>query len=546
MGEDDDDDEEEESSSTCSSERSEDEIEEQEEDDEAARRRPTTSATNCRRIMDSSSDDEVEDGDDDDDEEEDDGKALQDHHAPKPRQQMNSTAADGGGGGNAMSFTDMIDTTIKTYMLNMKKEQEELEQQHENDYQEQRQHSLSSNQNTTTSATTTISLAELVDSTISNYLLKKQEKEYREKGRDHHDDHDAKARSSLLSVPFAAGGDGCENAGGCGIFCGTDINGRTTIPAAPTHQRSTSSSSNEGGKAPVADSCESASTHHIDQIMLDEATAVVSKVEHMVAHEMSKLSFDDIQEVDDDLHGIRPPRGSRIRSNSPTSSGGSDGGCGGGGGGGGGDDGKAGQQTRALPDNVFFKDKLRQIDIVLDWMLTHHGTDTSKYERAMFLAPHVFDTEEFKLRFLRSTEPLHDSKQAAKKIVDYFHYKELLWGPERLVEGITYEDLTDDEKHVIESGCIQLQPNIRDKHGRPVAFFTETQTQCHFKSWKTLVSKKNIQAHSTTDGLLGLQCFVSTNIGLFHVTFLTSAAPCSLVFGGQSSRRRKCSRTWNS
>ena len=126
-------------------------------------------------------------------------------------------------------------------------------------------------------------------------------------------------------------------------------------------------------------------------------------------------------------------------------------------------------------DSKFVKERIRQMDVVLDWLVTHTGTDTKDYERATFLSPTKYVTNEaFKLRFLRSTDIPYDSKQAAYKLVDYFRAKAFLFGQDLLVKDeISYDDdLTKDDHAAIESGILQINPNVRDSYGRVVAFAT--------------------------------------------------------------------------
>eukprot|EP00536_Pseudo-nitzschia_multiseries_P018781 jgi/Psemu1/230267/e_gw1.3107.2.1 len=83
-----------------------------------------------------------------------------------------------------------------------------------------------------------------------------------------------------------------------------------------------------------------------------------------------------------------------------------------------------------------------------------------------FLTPRSYvNTREFRLRFLRCT--LFDPKRAAKKIVDFLHVAESIFGEEVLERPIRYNDLNSRERQYLRKGHCQFLP-FRDRSGRRI------------------------------------------------------------------------------
>jgi hypothetical protein len=104
------------------------------------------------------------------------------------------------------------------------------------------------------------------------------------------------------------------------------------------------------------------------------------------------------------------------------------------------------------------------------------------YERALFLSPRFVMDRDFRIMFLRADH--FDAEKAAVRMVNYFHYKNELFGEEKLVKNITLEDLTPDDKDEIMSGSFQFVPK-KDRCGRPICFVM--QQLVRYKTWQSKV-----------------------------------------------------------
>jgi hypothetical protein len=87
------------------------------------------------------------------------------------------------------------------------------------------------------------------------------------------------------------------------------------------------------------------------------------------------------------------------------------------------------------------------------------------YDKATFLSPaHVKDPK-LLMRFIRSER--YDPVKAAIRMIKYFELKLELFGPDRLVKDITFEDLDSEAQAVIASGRIWFTRH-KDRSGRGV------------------------------------------------------------------------------
>jgi len=108
----------------------------------------------------------------------------------------------------------------------------------------------------------------------------------------------------------------------------------------------------------------------------------------------------------------------------------------------------------------------------------------SAYERAMFLSPKYVQDPAFLRMFLRAD--LYDSAKAAKRLVNYFENKLLLFGEEKLVKKITLQDLDQDDVDEIGTGSFVFLPQ-KDRSGRAVCFVS--QKNFRYKSWQSKVCR---------------------------------------------------------
>ena len=151
-----------------------------------------------------------------------------------------------------------------------------------------------------------------------------------------------------------------------------------------------------------------------------------------------------------------------------------------------------GQQSISRPQPAEESSLLQQIDIELRQLSRHSNVDTAAYEHALSLSPRIVqDDESFKLIFLRAEG--YDPLKAAQRIVRYFAGKLEIWGVSNLVDDITYDKLTNDDRKALLSGVYQIHPELRDKSERLISFLYETtrnseREEPEFKSWKSRVS----------------------------------------------------------
>ena len=109
--------------------------------------------------------------------------------------------------------------------------------------------------------------------------------------------------------------------------------------------------------------------------------------------------------------------------------------------------------------------------------------DKSAYSKALFLAPRLVKSREFRLMFLRATN--YDPRQSARRIVQHFRDKARLFGEGKVGKTITLEDLNEDDMAALQSGAEQFLP-VPDRAGRAVA----VQARKHLKpkTWENQVS----------------------------------------------------------
>ena len=109
--------------------------------------------------------------------------------------------------------------------------------------------------------------------------------------------------------------------------------------------------------------------------------------------------------------------------------------------------------------------------------------DKSAYSKALFLAPRLVKSREFRLMFLRATN--YDPRQSARRIVQHFRDKAWLFGEGKVGKIITLEDLDEDDMAALESGVEQFLPES-DRAGRGVAVLARKHLKP--KTWENQVS----------------------------------------------------------
>jgi hypothetical protein len=122
---------------------------------------------------------------------------------------------------------------------------------------------------------------------------------------------------------------------------------------------------------------------------------------------------------------------------------------------------------------------------ILGW---HLSTIRNKpaYDFALRQSPEYVRNRSFCLMFLRAAE--FDALKAAHKMVAHFELKLELFGREKLVQVITYDDLDEDDRDFLQSGAIQILPT-KDRAGRPILAVFNQQRFEDFEPWKSPVRK---------------------------------------------------------
>ena len=140
-------------------------------------------------------------------------------------------------------------------------------------------------------------------------------------------------------------------------------------------------------------------------------------------------------------------------------------------------------QTRQEENSQFVDHCLEQLEREITRLQTKQA-----YERALFLAPWRVKDREFRSTFLIVEN--FDASNAAQRLVQYFELKLELFGMNKLIKDIVYEDLDDDDKEAIRTGCLQFIPGRGDQTGRPVLVSNEVHAR--FKTMRSQASFSNI------------------------------------------------------
>ena len=111
-------------------------------------------------------------------------------------------------------------------------------------------------------------------------------------------------------------------------------------------------------------------------------------------------------------------------------------------------------------------------DILIQHQKSHMGTleqqqSESAYMRALRQNPEVFQSDSFRLKFLRAEQ--FRVQGATNRMLRHFEEKEGLWGTDRLGQDITQDDFDAQEIEMLKNGIIQVLP-MRDRAGRAIIF----------------------------------------------------------------------------
>ena len=117
----------------------------------------------------------------------------------------------------------------------------------------------------------------------------------------------------------------------------------------------------------------------------------------------------------------------------------------------------------------FIWESLIEMELALTEKVTEEGGGPMNqglgYKKAMSMSPEY--VENLKISFLRAEN--YNSKDAAARMIRFFDRKLELFGEEKLVKDITFQDLGEEEVKVLERGCYQVLPQ-RDRAGRAIVY----------------------------------------------------------------------------
>jgi hypothetical protein len=149
--------------------------------------------------------------------------------------------------------------------------------------------------------------------------------------------------------------------------------------------------------------------------------------EKMIAEELSKLSLQDREKAYEDVHGVR----------------------------------NLVEESQQLIEKSLLdmEQELKSVD------------NRFAYDEAERVSKDYVSCRKLRLMFLRAT--LFDPKKAASRLVDFFNFKLELFGAEKLVKNITYEDLGEDGMEAMKEGAQQILPS-RDSQGRAVVISNQS------------------------------------------------------------------------
>lgn len=144
-------------------------------------------------------------------------------------------------------------------------------------------------------------------------------------------------------------------------------------------------------------------------------------------------------------------------------------------------------------------DKFNEDPVAMDRLLEameaqiRKNKKKSAYERAVFLSPTRVKDRKFWMMFIRAES--YDPVQAAQRFVRYFEVKLELFGLDRLVKDITFDDLDDEPQAVIASGRLWYQRE-KDRSGRGI-IVSNMNSDVGPTSAFSLVSKPHIRQAQT-------------------------------------------------
>ena len=154
---------------------------------------------------------------------------------------------------------------------------------------------------------------------------------------------------------------------------------------------------------------------------MDRAAPTPNEMDRIIAKEMTDLSFQEREMAENDVHGIG---------------------------------------TDGEEDPLNLQAGLLHLQRHLETM--KQGT---VYEEAERMNGEYVNDRDFRLMFLRADR--YNPKEAAERMIRFFDLKKSLFGPSKLCQDITLDDLNEDDMETLRSGYLQLPPH-KDMAGRTI------------------------------------------------------------------------------
>jgi len=92
------------------------------------------------------------------------------------------------------------------------------------------------------------------------------------------------------------------------------------------------------------------------------------------------------------------------------------------------------------------------------------------YEEAERMSYSYVSSNRFRMMFLRSVR--YVPQDAAERMINFFEYKKELFGRDKMVKDLTFEDLHPEDRPNMEGGYVQVSPK-HDQVGRTILLFFE-------------------------------------------------------------------------
>lgn len=146
-----------------------------------------------------------------------------------------------------------------------------------------------------------------------------------------------------------------------------------------------------------------------------------NEVDEIFVEGMNRLSFDELQREQEDLHGV----------------------------------------------SADFTEKVEDVNRMLSTLNDHlqHMKPGSAYEKAETMNQNYISNRDFRMTFLRANR--YDPKASANQMIRFFDVKSKLFGEDKLTRDILLSDLNHDDIDCLQRGTYQISP-VKDRANRAI------------------------------------------------------------------------------